>query len=286
MITADWIQSTIEDFIFRSPDNSLRNQDHERAWESPLVGFSRGDDPLYDAYKDHVGPFHWTPQEIFSMTFQGVRLRSDRLTVISWILPQTRKAKEDNGLEETFPAERWARSRIFGEIMNVKLREYVVSILQSKGFHAVAPQLSPFWNIQESANFGRASTWSERHAAYAAGLGTFGLCDGLITARGKAMRTGSVVADIELSPTPRTYNDHHAYCLFFAKGTCKQCITRCPVGAITEQGHDKRLCYNHAVISSREFIKSHYDLEGYSCGLCQTKVPCEAVNPVRALKSE
>jgi epoxyqueuosine reductase QueG len=29
---------------------------------------------------------------------------------------------------------------------------------------------------------------SERHAAYAAGLGTFGLCDGLITSVGKAVR--------------------------------------------------------------------------------------------------
>jgi hypothetical protein len=44
--------------------------------------------------------------------------------------------------------------------------------------------------------------------AYAAGLGTFGLCDGLITARGKAMRTGSVVARLEIDASPRPYDDH------------------------------------------------------------------------------
>ena len=38
-----------------------------------------------------------------------------------------------------------------------------------------------------SEKYAYASTWSERHAAYAAGLGTFGLSDGLITAAGQGM---------------------------------------------------------------------------------------------------
>ena len=66
-----------------------------------------------------------------------------------------------------------------------------------------------------------ASLLSERHAAYAAGLGTFGLCDGLITPKGKAMRCGSVVARIQIAATPRPYEDHHAYCLFYAKGNLR-----------------------------------------------------------------
>lgn len=280
MITAQWIETVIKDFVRLSSENTLRYRDDEKAWDTPLVGISRGDDPLYGSYKEHVGHFHWTPKEIFTLTFPDVQVTPDRLVIISWILPQMPRVREDNGLERIYPAERWARSRIFGEITNVKLREHVVAVLQSQGYHAVAPQLSPLWKTQNSAIYGRASTWSERHAAYAAGLGTFGLCDGLITARGKAMRTGSVVADVVIPPTPRPYENHHAYCLFFAEGTCKKCITRCPVGAITEQGHDKDICYNHTVITSREYIKSNYHLEGYCCGLCQTNVPCENVNPV------
>jgi epoxyqueuosine reductase len=50
--------------------------------------------------------------------------------------------------------------------------------------------------------------------AYAAGLGTFGLCDGLITACGKAMRTGSVAARLEIDALSRPYDDHQAYCPF------------------------------------------------------------------------
>lgn len=37
---------------------------------------------------------------------------------------------------------------------------------------------------------GIASRWSERHAAYAAGLGTFSLSDGFISSRGIAHRCG------------------------------------------------------------------------------------------------
>ena len=56
------------------------------------------------------------------------------------------------------------------------------------------------WARVTSDRFGFASTWSERHAAYASGLGTFGLSDGLITPRGQAMRCGSVVARIAVPP--------------------------------------------------------------------------------------
>jgi len=120
--------------------------------------------------------------------------------------------------------------------VNVRLREQVVEKLTEEGVEAVAPMLSPLWKGVTSEKYLYASTWSERHAAYAAGLGTFGLSDGLITPRGKAMRTGSVVANIKIDPTPRPYTDHHAYCLFYADGSCRKCIERCPIGAITEEG--------------------------------------------------
>ena len=138
----------------------------------------------------------------------------------------------------------------------------------------------PNWTIVKSERYSYASSWSERHVAHAAGLGTFGLCDGLITAKGKAMRTGSVVAKIALDPTPRPYADHHAYCLHYAKNTCGKCIDRCPARAITEAGHDKEKCRQHLEMS-RQHVKKTYLFEGYGCGLCQVGVPCEAMIPVK-----
>ncbi len=274
------IESIIKNFIDYSPENTLKNHDNDKAFDTPLVGFSRGDDPLYEAYKEYVGTFHWTPLEIFSRSFPLFEVSAEDLTIISWVLPQTEATKSDNRKETIYPSERWARARIFGEEVNVKLAKHVVATLQKAGFRAVAPSLlSPSFKWMTSERFSIASTWSERHAAYASGLGTFGLCDGLITARGKAMRCGSVVANIKIPVTKRPYHDHHAYCLFFSKGTCEKCIQRCPAGALTPTGHDKVKCRNYLLADTKNYVTSHFNFDGFGCGLCQTDVPCESKIP-------
>jgi epoxyqueuosine reductase QueG len=159
-----------------------------------------------------------------------------------------------------------------------------VTALRERGHEAVAPYQSPHWKRRPSREYTYSSTWSERHAAYAAGLGTFGLCDGLITPRGKAMRVGSVVARVRIPSSPRPYEHHQAYCLFFAKGTCGDCMRRCPVGAITENGHDKRTCRDHLSRTER-YVRTEYGFDGYGCGLCQTAVPCESSIPVERERS-
>ena len=271
-----WITSVIRDFC-DGPENTLQNEARERAWAEPLVGFSRGDDPLYAAYKEHVGPFHWTPQEIFAQTFPGAKVEAGELTVVCWVLPQTSATKADNRQETEYPAQRWARSRIYGEAFNAALRERVAQALNGSGYEAVAPFLSSDWESVDSERFVYASTWSERHAAYASGLGTFGLCDGLITPKGKAMRVGSVVARFQATPTPRPYAHHQAYCLF-SQGSCGECMARCPVGAISKDGHDKRKCRVH-LVRTEKYVRTRFGFEGYGCGLCQTGVPCESGVP-------
>ncbi len=43
---ASTISRIIQDFLRRSPENSLKNQLGEPAWEEALIGFSSGADPL------------------------------------------------------------------------------------------------------------------------------------------------------------------------------------------------------------------------------------------------
>ena len=273
------IKNMIQDFIKQSPENTLQNETQDKAFDSPLVGFSRGDDPLYEAYKDHVGPFYMTPQELFTVTFRDFNIKPEELTVISWILPQAKVTKSDNRKETFYPSERWARARIFGEEVNEKLRKHTVMKLESEGIQIVAPALTPQFSMRISPKYGFASTWSERHAAYAAGLGTFGLCDGLITPVGKAIRVGSVVARLEVPAAPRPYQDHQAYCLFFSHGTCLKCVERCPVKAISSEGHDKIRCRQH-LEKVRNYLRKKDGLENkVGCGLCQVGVPCESHIP-------
>jgi epoxyqueuosine reductase len=243
------------------------------------VGFSSGADPLYLDYKEYIGPFHFSPAEIFNLAFPDTQAEPDELTVVSWVLPQREITKAENRAQDFYPSERWVRARFPGEDFNVLLRKHVVQKLAESGIQAVAPILSPHWKIEQSPKYGFASRWSERHAAHAGGLGTFGLCDGLITGKGKAHRVGSVVARVRIAPTARPYENHRAYCLFFAKGKCMACAKRCPVGAITEQGHDKAKCWNHAGTTCAKYAKEKYGFDGYGCGLCQTRVPCESQIP-------
>jgi len=263
--------------------NSLKNPQEEKAWGEPLVGFSRGDDPHYGHFKADIGSFYWTPAEIISLAFPGAICQPGELSVISWVLPQTAATKQDQRKMRRYAAERWARARNFGEEANFELARRLVALLGQHGHEAVAPSLHPAWKWQTSPRYGFASNWSERHAAFASGLGTFGLCDGLITEKGKAMRCGSVVARIELAPTARRYGDRHAYCLHYARGTCRKCIARCPAGAIDENGHNKELCREYLFSVSAVNSLRRYGFSSYGCGLCQTAVPYESRIPVGCL---
>lgn len=274
------ISEIIRNFIRHSSANSLGSEASEPAWSEPLIGFSRGDDSLYRQFKEDIGKFFWTPGEIFEETFHAA---PRELTVISWVLPQTEATKRDNRKEKVYPSERWSRSRNFGEQANSALARHVTASLRQGGCRAVAPTLSPLWKWQTSERYGFASNWSERHAAHVSGLGAFGLCDGLITPRGKAMRCGSVVAEIDLNPTPRPYRDRHDYCLFYPDGKCGKCIERCPAGALGESGHDKQKCRDYLFNVVAPCAKARYGFESYGCGLCQTGVPCESAIPPERL---
>jgi ferredoxin len=282
-VDAGWVESVIRDFV-ASPANTMRNAANEPAWDDPMIGYSNGADPLYDFYKNDIGNFYVKPYEFMKYAYPDLDFKPEQLTVISWILPQTATTKRDHRRETRLPSERWARSRIFGEEVNDELRRHVVKALVGVHVEAVAPMLSPLWQETTSEKYGFASTWSERHAAYAGGLGTFGLSDGLITPKGKAHRAGSVVANVAIAPSVRPYKDHHAYCLFYAykdhhaNRTCRACIKKCPAGAISEKGHDKRRCSSY-LDKTHVYVETHYGFKGYGCGLCQVGVPCESRIP-------
>lgn len=281
-IRAEQIVAEIKRFV-NSPFNTMKKWSDEPVWGEPIVGFSNGADSLYSFYKEDIGSFYRSPIDFLEEKYPDRPFEAENITVITWILPQTEATKRDQRKETHFPSERWARSRIFGEQFNDKLRQHIVDVLDNNGVEAAAPLLSPLYKIENSPKYGYASTWSERHAAYAAGLGTFGLCDGLITPVGKAVRVGSVVANIYIEPTERPYDNPHAYCLFYMKGTCRKCMERCPIGAITTEGHNKSLCRKHLRMT-RRYVQRHYGFDGYGCGLCQTAVPCESSIPKELLK--
>ena len=271
---SSWITKIIKDFVTQSPLNDMGFEEPERIFDTPLVGFSSGLDPLYDEYKSHIGNFYFTPLELFAESFPGKKYSAEDLTVVSWIIPSTAVTRKEHGAQKRYPSERWARTRDLGEKFNNAIRIQVVEQLKAAGVAGVAPLLAPHWARYSEGPYAPCSNWSERHAAYAAGLGTFGLCDGLITPVGKAVRIGSVIAAIQIPPSTRPYDDHHAYCLHFTENICRKCIPRCPIKALSQEGHDKPPCMQYVEHTMNKYIKKEYGLETYACGLCQCNVPC------------
>lgn len=277
-----WIIKETEEFVESCPDNSLKGIDDSPMFERPLVGFAAGDDPVFVQLKTVIGEFHLTPREAMAKIAakKGVEFPPEReVGIISYILPITRATRRENAGMTDMPSRRWAHTRCYGEQFNRSVQAHIVKMLEGEGCLAVAPQLDDdMFRIFVDDRIGYASTWSQRHVAFAAGHGTFGLCDGLITQAGKAHRVGSVVVNRHLS-SPRRTSDIHADCLFFQGKGCTECARRCPAGAITEKGHDKELCREYSD-GKRPIIKELYGIDIYGCGLCQTGVPCESRSPM------
>ena len=283
--------STMETFIKEelkalartSPVNCLPNLDTQVIFDEPLVQFADGDDPIFAEYKTIIASIHLTPQEALARACnKSPEDMPARLSIISWVLPITRRIRESNRRRSLTPSRFWAYARWYGEKFNDTVREHLVELLTQKGYLAVAPVLQPYFKKWEyTKDKGYYSNWSERHIAYAAGLGTFSLSDGFITERGIAHRCGSVVTDLVLPASPRTAQTPYSNCLFYVNGECRDCVARCPAKAITEHGHDKTKCNDYLHSKLRRLFEE-YSVGTTGCGLCQTKVPCEFRNPTGA----
>lgn len=249
------------------------------AFDVPSVGFSRGDDPLYAFYQDHIDPdFYRLPTQWLQSVY-GHDFDPARVSIISWFLPHTVDTKQKSRQVDDCPPLEWTMVRVHGEECNRQLARALEQHLVELGYEAVAPMVSEQFSWGDSEKFVKVSNWSERHTAYISGLGTFGLCDGLISKRGKAGRYGSVIVYAPLDATERTYTEYNEYCM--AKNGCTACIRRCPAGAITKDGgHDKKLCMKYHAEAIQKIDHERYGYDGYAvCGLCQTGVPCESCIP-------
>jgi epoxyqueuosine reductase QueG len=277
----EWIAQEIKGFVSQDPGNRLERLDGLPIFGEPLVGFVAGDDPIFRQLKEVIGPFHLTPTEAMeaSTKERGIGLPANGdVGVIAYVLPISRETRRENARMKDRPSERWANTRLFGEQFNKSLQAHIVRVLLTNGHFAVAPELEEsLFRIFVDERVGWTSCWSQRHVAFSAGLGSFGLSDGLITAVGKAHRVGSVVVDRAFA-SPRRTKDIHRDCLSFRGLSCRKCMKRCPADAISEAGHDKARC-SEFVLAQIPMINERYGINIYACGLCQTSVPCEARIP-------
>jgi epoxyqueuosine reductase len=286
------LEAEIKNYIANSPNNIMPDFPGEHMWDAPLVGFADGDDPLFTEYKKIIGDFHVTPREALEMNLKRKTLgfyNPEKISVISYFLPSTNIIRESMRKESEICSLRWNRARWFGQECNFRLQRHLVVLLEDLGYYAIAPEQEPWFEIKREGPWAPASRWSQRHIAYAAGLGTFSINDSFITAQGSAGRVGSIICNLSIPPSPRISRDYRENCLFIREGTCGACIKRCPVGAISDKGHDKIKCLAYLMAGMAKKVKDlgwkEKFVGGYiGCGFCQTGVPCEGRIPASMKK--
>lgn len=260
------IRAKITEFVVGGERNSMPAHCGMTIYDAPLIGFASASDQLFGDMK--------APRVLGSQFIPPNEWLSSATAVISFFLPFTKEVRESNRATGMV-SEEWVSARIDGEAFINELKEFVTDFLRGEGCEALAPSLDPRFRVVTPPDGGcGVSNWSERHVAYVAGLGTFGLHRGLITEKGTAGRFGSVVTSLGLASTERAYRGAFDYCPYIVNGKCGSCINRCPVSAITPRGKDKVVCSRYIDTE----IKPRF-APRYGCAKCNIAVPCEARIP-------
>ena len=235
-----------------------------KLFDGVICGVAAADDPVIKSLKnnseanlDIMQPGEW---------LAGAR------SVVSFFMPFARWLVEEN-VGGGWPSEGWLHGRIEGQKASEGAVSALMEALREEGHEAIAPSIDPrlkvFMKYAGCPESLFTTNWSERHVAFAAGLGTFGLSRGLITEKGMAGRFISIVTTLELEATPRPYTGLLEYCV-----KCGACARNCPPQAIPDgQLKDHSLC--DAYLAGIREKEEPY----YGCGKCQCGVPCSFGRP-------
>ena len=263
----DDIKSLINRYTDDSPNNYISKKTAMmpeyagmKIFDLPLVVFGNASDGLFNEFKspeiignDFLPPAEWLP---------------DAGTVISVFFPYTTEVRVSNAKSYEWPSNEWLHGRYEGQMFLQSAISFLAGEIKKAGYNVIVPaDDDKYFNksIEVDGNKKYTSSWSERHVAYACGLGTFGLSKGLITEKGMCGRFGSLITDLDLPKDTRKYKEPYEYCTM-----CGICVSHCPINAISlKDGKNSVLCM--------EFLNkvSEKCSPRYGCGKCQVNVPCE-----------
>jgi epoxyqueuosine reductase QueG len=251
-VTADQLRGMAEEFVYSYPsETTIRNW-----WRKPLLATAQADDRFRVLPKiasdEHMLPWDLLPSA---------------KTVIVFFIPFIKELIDENSAGE-FPCRNWGlayegTNRLIG-MLSERIRAY----LTDAGYRSVLTPATHNFDVVRLV-----AQWSHKHLAHLSGLGRFGFNTQLITPSGCAGRLGSLVTEADLGDSSLV--ESQELCLHKAGEDCLKCLERCPVGALTEDGIDRHLCYDRL-----KFNLNHTDaLAGlgdatHVCGKCVVDLPC------------
>lgn len=236
-------------------------------WGVPLVGFADAAHPFILNLRQLVSENHMFPDDVLK----------DASIVIAYYVPFTKELARENDSSSRLASSSWARAYEETNAMFLCLNDFMIGYLTKKGYRAEVSKEAATFSTEKLI-----SNWSQRHFAYAAGLGTFGLNNMLITPQGCCGRFSTIVTDLPVTPDQPLKEE---LCLYKKNRSCKVCLKNCPVHALTECSYDRQKCYrllkeNAAIYT--EFGSSYLDESLHAanstgsevCGKCITASPC------------
>ena len=275
------IKKIVSDFLCNSGLNDVKDDFALRPdlvgmkmYDGPLVGFCKADDECIQTF---VNDKFLEEKKSFTLIESPDFWVPGAKSIISIFAPFTEQVRVSNR-GGSDPSEEIRHARLEGQQFLNALAKHLADALIAEGYEAVAPSIDCRINMKtemfdKKVESGKhySSNWSERHVAYAAGLGTFSLSDSFISEKGSAGRATSVITTMELSEDDYAGAKKGIYenCI-----KCGACIRNCPVEAISiERGHDQGIC-EIFVDSTMKKYRPYY-----GCAKCQTNVPCESRIP-------
>lgn len=248
------IKEIIRQFVCDYVENYGREHDCSWLWREPLAGFADAGCEYIKNVEQAVGTTHKQPADYLE----------NPTIVISCFVPFSKEVSASNaGIEGNYTSKIWSDTYVETNKMLGELAEAVAAKVKELGYNAAVPTGI---SMKEGE---LKSPWSHRHIAFAAGMGTFGLNNMLITKAGCCGRYCSVVTELPVEPDKILEGEN---CLYKKNGTCKKCVEHCFQGALTTEGFDRFKCFEACLRNEK--------LYGHEvCGKCVTEIPCAFIAP-------
>lgn len=235
-------------------------------WGTPEVGYADAHSPYVRSLRQIISPSHGLPEEVLP----------DATVVLVYYIPFAKALAKSNA-PGRLASPAWARAYEETNAMFQKLNAHLIAFLDRLGYQAVVPKATATFDQKKLI-----SDWSHRHFAYAAGMGTFGVNNMLLTRQGCCGRFFSLVTNLPAEPGQPMEEE---LCPYKKDGSCGVCIKNCPVQALSGEGYDRQKCY--ALVTENAKVHTGYgssymDETGETansagsevCGKCVTASPC------------
>lgn len=250
----------LNEFITAEIKHLVKLHDDGYGYGEPIVGFTTADDPVFENLRRGISPTHFLPEDMLS----GAK------SIISFFVPVSESTVRSNNISG--PSIEYAHVKRMQKDLMESVIDDLKAILAEKGIRCsdnteghIPFKLEPPYH-----------PWLQKPIAVACGVGKFGVNRQIITKSGCTGRLGSIVIDAETVPTGKIEEE---YCLYFADGSCGECVKHCPVGALKLDDIDRHRC-------KQQIHKITEDYTGMlkisdNCAQCITDMPCAREVPTQ-----